>query len=204
MVEGKRQIVSESERPLETPRLVLEPLNVAHAQALYQALQAPELYQFIPGDPPTSRDSLAARYESLATRHSPDGKELWLNWVLRLRETGVYVGTVEVTVYRNRTAYLAYQIFPPFWRQGLARESCVCVLAHLVAHYQVSRVEAEIDTRNVASIHLVERLGFIRVSLTPQADFFKGAYSDEYRYHWSFSSMGSGNLNDGNPLDEAP
>ncbi len=121
--------MSEIEQRLETARLILEPLVVAHAQALYAALQAPELYRFIPRDPPPALDSLTARYAILATRHSPDGQELWLNWVLRQREigvceTGVYVGTVEATVYPNRTAALAYQVFPSFWHHGFATEAC--------------------------------------------------------------------------------
>jgi ribosomal-protein-alanine N-acetyltransferase len=53
-----------------------------------------------------------------------------------------------------------------------------------VAEYRVCRVFAEIDTRNARSIRLVERLGFTRVALSPRADYFKGAYSDEYRYEW--------------------
>jgi RimJ/RimL family protein N-acetyltransferase len=177
--------VSDLEHLLDTPRLLLEPLVVGHAQALYEPLQAPELYRFIPRDPPPSPDSLAARYAILATRYSPDRQELWLNWAVRQRDTGGYVGTVEATVYPNRTAELAYQVFPPFWRHGFAAEACTCVLAHLVADYQVSHVAAAIDTRNVASIRLVERLGFTRVALTLQADYFKGATSDEYRYEWS-------------------
>jgi RimJ/RimL family protein N-acetyltransferase len=172
---------------LETSRLILEPLVASHAHALYAALQAPELYRFIPQDPPPSPKSLAVRYASLATRRSPDGLERWLNWVLRQRDTGIYVGTVEVTVYPNRTAELAYQVFPPYWRQGYAMEGCTCVLAHLVADYQVSRVAAAIDTRNASSIGLVERLGFTRVAMTPHADYFKGMYSDEYRNEWSVS-----------------
>jgi [ribosomal protein S5]-alanine N-acetyltransferase len=183
--------VSDTEQLLGTPRLILEPLVVSHAQALYVALQAAELYRFIPRDPPPSPDSLAARYATLVMRHSPDGQELWLNWVLRQRDTGVYVGTVEVTVYPNHSAWLAYQVFPSFWHQGYATEACTCVLAHLVLAYQVSRVVAEIDTRNAASIHLVERLGFTRVAMTPHADHFKGTGSDEYRYEWSMSSRTS-------------
>jgi len=180
----------EIEQQLETVRLLLEPLVVSHAQALYAALQAPELYTYIPQDAPPSLESLAARYAKLATRHSLDGQELWLNWALRARETRDYVGTVEVTVYPDSTAALAYQIFLPYWHQGLATEACACVLTHLVTRYAVGFVFAEIDTRNAASIHLVERLGFTRVSMTPRADYFKGAYSDEYRYEWSASESG--------------
>lgn len=178
----------DSEQPIETPRLTLEPLVVAHAEALYSALQAPDLYRFIPQDPPQSVEWLAARYARLAMRHAPDNAEIWLNWASRLRESDVYVGTVQATVFADHTALLAYEVFPPYWHRGFAREACAHVLAHLVAEYGVSRVAAEIDTRNAASIHLVEALGFTRVAMTPHADFFKGAPSDEYRYEWSATS----------------
>jgi RimJ/RimL family protein N-acetyltransferase len=174
--------MNDPEQTLETPHLLLEPLVANHAAALYPALQAPELYRFIPQDPPPSPDSLAARYAALATRRSPDGREMWLNWALHRRDKGAYVGTLEATVYEDYTASLAYLVFPPFWRQGYATEACECVLAHLFADYRVSRVAAEIDTRNTASIHLVEALGFTRVAMLTNADFFKGAPSDEYRY----------------------
>ncbi|MGH2409872.1 MAG: GNAT family N-acetyltransferase, partial [Chloroflexota bacterium] len=119
------------------------------------------------------------------TRHSPDGREGWLNWAARLCATGAYIGTVEATVHADRTASLAYMMLPPFQRQGYAAEACRRVLVHLFAEYRVSRVAAELDTRNAASMHLVEALGFTRVAMTPNADFFKGAASNEYRYELS-------------------
>ena len=177
------------ELPLETPRLLLEPLAVSHATALFEALQAPALYTYIPQDPPSSLEALMARYAALASRRSPDGQEDWLNWALRQRKTGIYVGTVQATVRADHTALLAYMIFPAFWRQSYARESCARVLAHLFEDYYVGRVAAEIDTRNTASNQLVASLGFARVATTPGADFFKGATSDEYRYELSASAF---------------
>jgi prepilin-type processing-associated H-X9-DG protein len=83
-------------------------------------------------------------------------------------------------------------IFVPFWRRGYAREACARVLAHLFEDYHGGQVAAEVDTRNAASMRLVEALGFTRVATTPGADFFKGSASDEYRYELSataFTSM---------------
>ncbi len=177
------------ERPLETPRLLLEPLVADHAAALFEALQAPDLYPYIPQDPPSSLDALKIRHTALASRRSPDGQEDWLNWVLRQRESEAYVGTVQATVHADHTALLAYMIFPAFWRQGYAREGCARVLTHLFEDYRVNRVAAEIDTRNIASICLVESLGFARIATTPGADFFKGATSDEYSYELSASAF---------------
>jgi len=120
------------EQPLKTPRLFLEPLVASHAAVLYAALQDPKLYRFIPQDPPPSPHDLEARYGALSVRHSPNGREAWLNWVLRQRATGIYIGTVEATVHVDLTAMLAHMVFPSFWRQGYATEACRRVLVHLI------------------------------------------------------------------------
>ena len=171
------------ERVLETRRLLLEPLTVAHAAELYGRLLDRQLYDFVPQDPPANRRALEDRYRRLSARRSPDGGEAWLNWAVRERATGGYVGTLEATVYGDRTAAaIAYAVFAPYRRRGFAAEGCERVLAHLFGDYGVSAVVAEIDTRNAASMALVESLGFWRVSLRRNADHFKGASSDEYGY----------------------
>jgi len=170
------------ETTLETLRLSLEPLVASHAAAIYEQMLDEQLYRFIPQSPPKSLQALESRYRVLSSRLSPEGQEAWLNWVVRLREPGNYIGTLEATVYANYTAAIAYIIFPLFWQQGYAKEGCGRLLNHLFKDYGVSVVSAEIDTRNIASISLVEALGFKRMSTHTNADFFKGAVSHEYRY----------------------
>ena len=169
---------------LVTARLVLEPLAVSHAEALHPLLCDERLYTYIPQEPPTSVDALAVRYRRLATRRSPDGQEIWLNWVARLRTGSRYVGMFEATVMPDRVALFAYMIFLPEQGQGYAREGGARVLEYLVRKHEARLVAAEIDTRNRASIGVVEALGFVRVAEHPAADYFKGSVSDEYRYEY--------------------
>jgi [ribosomal protein S5]-alanine N-acetyltransferase len=170
------------EERLETPRLLLEPLLPAHAPRLYEQLQDERLYRFIPQDPLASPQALEDRHVALSSRRSPDGREAWLNWALRERSSGEYAGTLEATVHENLTATVAYMVFVPYQRRGIATEACGRLLEHLFESYRVGMVAAEIDTRNVASIALVESLGFLRVAFEKDADHFKGSSSDEYRY----------------------
>ncbi len=168
---------------LTTPGLLLEPLLAAHATALFGALQEERLYRFIPQDPPTSPEALAARYARVASRCSPDGRERWLNWAMRLRDDGPYVGTLVASVYPDRAAAdVAYSVFVPHQRHGYAREGLTRVLAHLYEDHGVQVVAVQIDTRNTPSIALVEALGFARVGEQKGADAFKGTISDEYHY----------------------
>ncbi len=175
------------ETTLETGRLVLEPLLPEHAPLLFEGLADERLHRFIPTDAPESAEALETRYRKLSSRRSPDGAEVWLNFAMRLREEGTlpkasYVGMLEATVFPNRSAYIAYTVFVPFWRQGYAREGCVRMLRHLLENYRVLVVVAEMDTRNAGSVSLVEALGFERVGTTLGADHFKGSVSDEHRY----------------------
>src|SRR5215212_11271036 len=175
------------ETTLETERLLLEPLMPEHAPLLVEDLADERLYRFIPTDAPESAEALETRYRKLSSRRSPDGLEVWLNYAMRLREEGTlpkasYVGMLEATVFPNRSAYIAYTVFLPFWRQGYAREGCTRMLRHLVEDHGVRVVTAEMDTRNAASIALAESLGFERVGTTLGADHFKGSVSNEHRY----------------------
>lgn len=165
----------------ETSRLQLEPLRESHAAELFELYSDPRMYTFIPQDPPASLEALAARYRFLEARQSPDGAEQWLNWVVRLKSTKACVGCVQITVSQDGRAQLAYDIGVPYWRQGYATEACSRVIEALLAH-GVGDVWAELDTRNTASIRLLERLGFQRGALKRNADFFKGSTSDEWTF----------------------
>ena len=99
------------ERVLQTRRLLLEPLTAAHAAELYENLLDRRLYTFIPRDPPTSGRALEDRYRRLSARRSPDGGEAWLNWAVRERETGRFVGALEATLEGDLTAFIAYTVF---------------------------------------------------------------------------------------------
>src|SRR4051812_24533721 len=85
-----------SPQPFPTARLDLLPLRVEHATEMAAALDDPALHTYIGGAPATL-EALRARYERLVAG-SPDPTVSWCNWVLRLREDGTLVGTVQATV----------------------------------------------------------------------------------------------------------
>ncbi len=83
--------------PLQTRRLVLEPLTVRHAREMVQVLASPQLYQFTGGNPPTLAE-LTERYRRLVAGPPPPRREGWLNWVIRQREDQRLAGTVQATI----------------------------------------------------------------------------------------------------------
>ena len=166
---------------LISERLRIEPLRAEHAKVVFAPLQDSGIYTYLPDDPPTE-EALQKRYDFLEKGCSPDGEELWLNWVVFLRDSMTPIGTFQATLPKNVEGSFAYIVFPSFWRQGYAREMATCVISHLFGTHNNPSLFAEIDTRNTGSIRLVESLGLTRTTTTQGADFFKGASSDEHKY----------------------
>ena len=70
---------------------------------------------------------LRERFAKLETRRSGDGREQWLNWVLR-RRSGELIGYVQATVRGDGQAFIAYVLGSAHWGQGLASEAVAAVL----------------------------------------------------------------------------
>lgn len=168
--------------PLVTARLRLTPLNPRHGAALYAALHDPSVYEFIPQNPPRSAGELEARYRRIA-QGSGDDEEWWWNWAVAAAEhCEAPFGTVELSVtVPARRAVLGYVFGPAAWGHGFASEACRGALHYLHERMPTAVVDAFIDTRNVRSIALIERLGFERQETLHDVDF-KGGSSEEFRY----------------------
>lgn len=56
---------------------------------------------------------------------------------------------------------VGFLLHPDHWGKGLAHEAMVAVITHLFATHDVQELTAEADPRNVASLRLLRRLGFV-------------------------------------------
>jgi RimJ/RimL family protein N-acetyltransferase len=145
---------------LESDRLTLEPLRVEHADELAPVLDDPALHEFI-GGRPASAERLRARFTRQVAGRSPDGRDLWLNWVVRLRESGAAVGTMQATVRSNDAtpaADLAWVIAVGYQGRGLAKEAAGLVADWLRAQ-GIARLGARIHPDHKASIGVAQAIG---------------------------------------------
>ena len=145
-------------RTITTPRLSLEPQVAAHADEMFRVLSDPAIYEY-ENEPPLSVEWLRERFTKLQTRMSPDGREQWLNWVLRL-PTSELIGYVQATVQADGRASIAYELSSAFWGRGLASEAVESMISELAGQYGVHAVSAVLKAANHRSRRLLERLGF--------------------------------------------
>lgn len=165
----------------QTERLELVPIAPELAGEMFEGLQHPQLYEFISDSPPPSREWLFERYTRLAAGQSPDGSELWLNWLLRLKRSSRLIGFVQATVH-NRRALVAYLIFPCASGFGYIGEAVASMMDTLEREAGVTEFVATVHTENRPSIRVLERLGFTRTSFTKDAEIIARVSTDEFKY----------------------
>ena len=170
---------TDPEAVLVTDRLRLEPVRADLAPVVFELWEDASIYRYVPEEPPPSVEWLTERYRRLETRQSTAGDQAWVQWAVRLAAEPTYVGRVEATVEAGRPAVLAWMFGPAFWRQGFGTEATTRVLEHLATAWGVTEAYVEIDERNVASLALAGRLGFVEQRRVEDADFFKGTTSHE-------------------------
>jgi RimJ/RimL family protein N-acetyltransferase len=149
-----------------TTRLELDPLRLEHARQMAPLLADPALYTHIGGRPPSEAE-LAAQYARQVRGASADGRQGWLNWVMRLRPERLPVGLVQATLTGRRPRYaaeLAWIVGSPYQGSGLATEGARAVMAWLGAAGCAS-FSAHIHPANTASAIVARRLGLVESAL---------------------------------------
>jgi RimJ/RimL family protein N-acetyltransferase len=125
---------------------------------MFDVLSDPAIYEF-EGVPPPTVERLAAGYRRRHSRTSPDGREKWLNWVVRLPNEEL-AGYVQATVLESGASYVAYEFASRHWRQGIGSASVSAMLIELVQSYSVHTFVAVLKKANYRSMGLLRRLGF--------------------------------------------
>ncbi|WP_280151442.1 GNAT family N-acetyltransferase [Piscinibacter sp. XHJ-5] len=146
-------------RTLSTVDLVLEPLTVGHAEAMFEVLREPALYRYLDYPAPSSIEHLRSVYSRIEGRKSPDGKQLWLNWVVH-PPGAAPIGYVQATVTARQTGWIGFVFSSKHWNRGYATQAARAVVEHVAAAYGVVRFLATVDAENQRSIRLLGRLGF--------------------------------------------
>jgi ribosomal-protein-alanine N-acetyltransferase len=96
-------------------------------------------------------------------------KELGLHATI-FKPDGRYIGRCGLYPFRNsqdeiqpNEAFIAFYIARPYWGRGIATEAGNAWIAHGFEKLGITRIEAGINAQNIASLRVIEKLGFQRI-----------------------------------------
>ena len=166
---------------LKTERLVLRDLRAADATALFAHRADAEATRYW-STPPWTEMSQAEAH--LRKAREPAVETGWLQFGVERRADGALLGTCSLFDHHadSRRAELGYFLGRPYWGQGFAHEAATAMIEHAFGPMNLNRIEADVDPRNVASVRLLERLGFVREGLMRERWIVAGEVSDSLFY----------------------
>jgi RimJ/RimL family protein N-acetyltransferase len=164
---------------LHTARLRLRPFADEDADALFALHTNAHVLRY--WDSPAWTDRGRAERFLAACRQMADegtGVRLALNRVY----DGAFIGWCSLSRWNPdfRSAALGYCLDDAAWGQGYATEAADALLRWAFDTLDLNRVQAETDTRNVASARVLEKLGFVREGTLREDCIVNGDVSDSW------------------------
>ncbi|MGR6317970.1 bifunctional pyridoxamine 5'-phosphate oxidase family protein/GNAT family N-acetyltransferase [Micromonospora soli] len=147
---------------LRGEHVVLEPLDLSHAEELYAALDDEEVWRYVGSRRPGSAAEMADNVRAALDAHH---RGVRTPWVQRCAATGAVVGT---TSYYQPDAELRAveigftQLGRPWWRSGINTEAKLLLLTRAFEELDAIRVTWQTSTLNERSQRAIERLGATR------------------------------------------
>ena len=138
----------------------MEPLHPDHAGELFQGLQAPQLYTYMPGEPPVDPAAWQARVQRLVAGAPAESGETWLNWVLREAPGGAALGHLQLTLDAAGLVWLGYTVWPAVWGQGWGRAGVRWLVDEAARRWPQAELRAQVDARHGASLRALLGAGF--------------------------------------------
>jgi ribosomal-protein-alanine N-acetyltransferase len=143
---------------LHTPRARLREVRLDDAEALLDIYGHPQGVRYL-GRPPQTLEQVQTRLQRMREDIERGEAAFWVMTEPDADRALAYLGFFRWDA-PHQTAELGYVLAPGRWGKGLLREVLPVLVRHGFEVLGLHRMEARIDPGNVASLKLIERLGF--------------------------------------------
>jgi RimJ/RimL family protein N-acetyltransferase len=167
-------------RQLDTEDFHLRPSAITDVEAMFAMLSDPESMQYWSDQPISTLDEAV---QVLMKDLASDAKGNSMCWAVTHKEQNEMIGKVILFQFskENQRAEIGYLLDRKYWRQGVMLQALGAVIEFAFNTLDLHRIEADVDSENIPSIGLLEKLGFER----------EGLFRDRWRVYgeWQDSIM---------------
>jgi ribosomal-protein-serine acetyltransferase len=161
-VGGSGQELTDHQGPLETERLLLEPVTPDHAEGIYEAVVASQK-ELLPWMPWAKDPSLEGSREQTARSHEDWLAGTHFHFAVVERETGMVLGVAGFNNEPKEAPELHYWIRTDHARRGLTTEAGRALIEWARRTLHTHRLTLWAGRDNAASRRVAEKLGFVHV-----------------------------------------
>lgn len=166
---------------LATERLILRQLTINDADEVYNLRSNPAVSEFIARDPYTSKEESIGFINKI--NKNIENNEAGY-WVIALKTDNRLIGTCCIWQIseENSRAEIGYELMPSFQGKGIMFEAIGALLKYAFGTMQLHSLEAVVYPKNIRSIQLLEKFGFVREAYFKENVYFNNKFIDTAIY----------------------
>ncbi len=166
---------------LETARLNLRRIRPSDRDFVFRGMSDPQVYQYY-GIRYTDYESTKEQMEFYEDLLRQDTGQFWL--VEDKHHTDLGIAGYYLLNKVHRSAEIGIWLIPEHWGKGYMKESLEAVMAYLKSERKLHRIEASVETENLACIKGLTALGMQYEGTWRQCEFKDGRFVDLAWYAW--------------------
>jgi len=159
---------------LETPRLLLRPLVLSDAEALFELNKNPEVHKYLWQTPEKEIEESIKVIEYVNRQYAENNIG---RFATILKETGEFIGWTGIKfvndhVENGNTNFYdyGYRLAEPFWNKGYATEATKFWLDYGFTQMNIEKMNAYTHAQNSASNHILAKAGMTFMEDYPDND----------------------------------
>lgn len=167
---------------IRTKRLILRDFNETDWQAVHGYASDPEVVRYMDWGPNTEEETKVFIRRSISHQKEKPRRNYTLAIILKAEDRLIGSCGLHVANPDNREGWLGYCLNRHFWGQGYATETAKALLRFGFQQLGLHRIYATCDPANIASVHVLEKIGMQREGHLREHKWAKGRWRDSLLY----------------------
>lgn len=139
----------------ETDHLILRELQVSDAADCYKLNSNPEVIKYT-GDDAFKDIEEAADFLKNYNAYEKTG---YGRWAVIEKSTGLFIGFCGLKLNEENVIDIGFRFLQEYWGKGYATESSIASMKYGFQNFDMDEIIGRADTKNLASIRVLEKLG---------------------------------------------
>ncbi|PAX51540.1 GNAT family N-acetyltransferase [Brunnivagina elsteri] len=160
---------------LETKNLILREIKVSDTEAVFNFFSDQDVLKYYDAEPFTNieraRKLINNWNDRFLTRKG-------IRWGIAKKDENIIIGTCGYRFWGKPLfcAEIGYELTKAYWREGIMSEALAAIIEFAFENTELNRIEATVMLENIASMALLEKLGFIEEGVLREFGFWKDEF----------------------------
>ena len=166
---------------MATERLVLRQMTHADAPEVFKLRAEPSVSEYIAREPYTKPEEVTEFIDKI-TKGITNNENGY--WAIALKTDNKLIGTCCIwhISQEHERAEIGYELHPDFQGKGIMQEALPMLLTYAFKTLKLHSIEAVVYPKNMPSIRLLEKFGFVREAYFKENFRFRNKFQDTAIY----------------------